>query len=62
VYRVHRAKKDPELFMFYEMYADAAALDAHVKAPHFTAYNDRREREGLSDGALEFKIYRSLTE
>ena len=29
VYRVHRSTKDPELFLFYEAYADEAAFDVH---------------------------------
>ncbi len=62
VYRVHRARKDPDLFMFYEMYVDAAALDAHVKSPHFATYRERWDKDGLVDGPLEFKIYRSITE
>jgi quinol monooxygenase YgiN len=42
VYRVHRSTKDPELFLFYEMYVDEAALDLHRKATHFAAYRQRR--------------------
>jgi len=62
VYRVHRSTKDPELFLFYEMYADDAAFDLHRKAPHLAAYRERREKEALTDGAVEVEVYRSLTE
>jgi autoinducer 2-degrading protein len=62
VYRVHRSTKDPELFLFYEMYADDAAFDFHRKASHLAAYRQRRENEGLTDGPAEVEIYRSFTE
>ena len=62
VYRVHRSTKDPELFLFYEMYSDDAAFDLHRKAPHLAAYRERREKEALTDGAVEVEVFRSLTE
>ncbi len=62
VYRVHRCTNDPELFLFYEMYVDDVALDHHRNAPHLAAYRQRREKEGLTDGAVEVEIFRSLTE
>jgi quinol monooxygenase YgiN len=62
VYRPHRSTKDPEVFIFYEQYRDDAAFDAHRKAPHLAAYRERREREGLVDGAVEVEMYRSLTD
>jgi len=62
VYRPHRSTKDPELFLFYETYLDDAAFDAHRKAPHLAVFRERREREGLTEGAVEVEIFRSLTE
>src|SRR5439155_7666779 len=62
VYRPHRSTKDPDLFLFYEQYKDDAAFDAHRKAPHLAAYRERREREGLTEGAVEVEIYRSVTD
>ena len=62
VYRVHRSTKEPELFLFYEMYVDDAAFDLHRKAPHLATYRLRREKEGLTDGAVEVEIFRSFTE
>lgn len=62
VYRPHRSTKDPDVFVFYEQYRDDAALDAHRKAPHLAAYRERREREGLVEGAVEVEFYRSLTD
>ena len=62
VYRMHRSTKDPELFLVYEMYEDEAAFDLHRKAPHLAAYRERREKERLTDGAVEVEIFRSFTE
>lgn len=62
VYRAHRSTHDPELFLFYEMYADDAAFDLHRNAPHLAAYRQRRENEGLTAGAVEVEVYRSFTE
>jgi len=62
VYRPHRSTTDPDLFIFYEQYADDAAFDAHRAAPHLAAYRERREKEGLVEGAAEVEVYRSLTD
>ena len=53
VYRAHRSIKEPELFLFYEMYVDEAAFDLHREAPHLAAYRLRREKEGLTNGPAE---------
>jgi quinol monooxygenase YgiN len=34
-YVLHRAKKDPTKFLFYEKYQDKAALAAHSSTPYF---------------------------
>ena len=62
VYRPHRPTKDPDLFIFYEQYKDDAAFDVHRKAPYLAAYRERREKEGLTEGATEVEFYRSLTD
>ncbi|MFA5026764.1 MAG: putative quinol monooxygenase [Candidatus Methylomirabilota bacterium] len=62
LYRPHRSTTNPDLFIFYEQYRDDAAFDAHRKAPHLAAFRERREREGLTEGAAEVEIYRSLTD
>ncbi len=62
VYRLHRSTKDPEVFLFYEVYEDQAAYDAHRKAPHLAAYRERREKESLIDGAVEVEIFRAIAE
>src|SRR5215468_11130468 len=61
VYRPHRSSKDPDLFIFYEQYKDQA-FDVHRKAPHLAAYRERREKEGLVEGAAEVEFCRSLTD
>ena len=61
-YRVHRSVKDPELFLFYETYADDAAFEAHRTAPHLAAYRKRREEQGLTEGAVEVDVFQPLTE
>jgi quinol monooxygenase YgiN len=62
VYRPHRSTSDPDLFIFYEQYRDDEAFEAHRKAPHLARYRERREQEGLTEGAVEVEIYRSLTD
>jgi quinol monooxygenase YgiN len=61
VYRPHRSATDPDLFLFYEQYRDEAAFDAHRKGAHLARYRERREKEGLTDGAVEVEIYRPLS-
>jgi quinol monooxygenase YgiN len=62
VYRPHRSDKDPDVFLFYEAYADDAAFDFHRKGSHLAAFRERREREGLIEGPVEIEILRSLTD
>jgi quinol monooxygenase YgiN len=61
IYRVHRSTRDPELFLFYETYADEAAFDAHRTAAHLAAFRERREKEGLTAGPAQVEVYRSIT-
>jgi quinol monooxygenase YgiN len=61
-YRPHRSTADPDLFLFYEQYRDDDAFATHRKAPHLAAFRERREQEGLTEGAVEVEIYRSLTD
>jgi len=34
---VNRSATDPSVFLFYEVFKDAAAFDVHQKTPHFRA-------------------------
>ena len=35
---VLQSTEDPDTFYFYEIYTDAAAIDAHVETPHFLRF------------------------
>jgi len=61
VYRAHRSVSDPNLFLFFETYENEAALDAHRRAPHLAAFRARRENEGLTEGAVDVQVYRSIS-
>ena len=61
-YRVHRSTRDPAAFLFYEIYADEAAFDAHRASPHLAQYRKRREDEGLLDGPVAVEVYCNITE
>jgi quinol monooxygenase YgiN len=34
-------RKDPDRILLYEVYDDRAAFDAHLKTPHFAAFNEK---------------------
>lgn len=42
-YELHRDPEAPGRFMFYEEFADQAALDAHIISPHFRKWQQYRE-------------------
>ncbi len=44
-YELHRDPENDKLFMFYEQFADQAALDAHIAAPYFKKFLDYREKD-----------------
>ena len=35
IYNAHQSLEDPRQFFLYELYVDAAALEAHRASPHF---------------------------
>jgi quinol monooxygenase YgiN len=39
-YDIHRSVDDPLMFVVFEAFADRAAFDAHVKAPHTRAFSE----------------------
>ena len=41
-YELHRDPENPAKFMFYERFADQAALDAHTVSPHFERWKAER--------------------
>ena len=36
-YALHQGTRDPAVFIFYELWTDQAALDAHLGTPHLQA-------------------------
>lgn len=40
-YDMHQGAENPDLFVFYENWESAAKLDAHLAAPHLTAFAAR---------------------
>lgn len=61
VYRPLRSASDPEFFMFYEVYRDAAAFEAHRDSPHLAAFRERRAREDLVEGGVDVTLLNALT-
>ena len=49
---------DPNLFHLYEVYADAAALDAHREAPHYKKWRATVER--MFDGDIKRVAMRTV--
>jgi autoinducer 2-degrading protein len=45
---VSQREEDPAQWLFYEVYKDAAAFDAHRASPHFAAYQEVAEKALLS--------------
>src|SRR5258708_11589420 len=60
VYRLHRSKKNPDVFLFYEQYRSDAAFDVHRKAPHLAAFRERRDP--LVAGPAEVEFFLSVTD
>jgi quinol monooxygenase YgiN len=59
---MHRSTTDPDLFVFYETYVDAAAFELHRNAPYVLTYRERRQREGLAAGPVEIEMLQALTD
>jgi len=57
-YTLHRAQKDPSVFLFYEKYADGAALKAHSSTPYFKELFDALQ--SMLEGAPEIEMYDEL--
>lgn len=53
IYSLHTTDSDPSSFVFYEMYADADAADAHGKTEHMA--NMGAKLKGLLAGRPEIK-------
>jgi quinol monooxygenase YgiN len=53
-YRGHRSVDDPRLFFLYEVYRDAAAVDAHRASPHFQEHVAGRAIPNLESRDVTF--------
>ena len=57
-YVMHRLKKDPTVFLFYEHYADAAAFDRHGKSAAMQELFGKLQ--GLLEGPPVIEIFEEL--
>ncbi len=53
-YQGNRAVDDPRLFLLFETYADAAAVDAHRASPHFQEHVVGRAIPNLESREVSF--------
>ncbi len=53
-YILHKDVRDPSTFVYYEMYQDQAALDAHGKTDHMKTFGGKIG--GLLDGRPEIHV------
>ena len=61
-YRLHRATDYPDVFLFYETYADAAAFPLHRQLPHLGAYRKRREDQEPVAGPAQVSVFGTVVE
>ncbi|MCK9519995.1 MAG: antibiotic biosynthesis monooxygenase [Dehalococcoidia bacterium] len=59
-YSLHTADKEPGVFMFYEQYADKAALDAHGTTPHMKAMGQKLAAGQLLAGRPSITHYTQI--
>ncbi len=57
-YTLHRARKEPSVFLFYEKYANTASFKAHSATPYFKELFEALQP--LLDGAPEIELYEEL--
>ncbi|MCC6381918.1 MAG: antibiotic biosynthesis monooxygenase [Dehalococcoidia bacterium] len=57
-YSLHTSDAEPALFMFYEQYADAAALEAHGQTDHMKAMG--AQLKGLLAGRPVIERYTQI--
>lgn len=59
-YSLHTANDDPTTFLFYEQYADDAAVTAHRETPHMGALNAAIRDGGLLAGRPTIERYTKI--
>ena len=62
VYNVHTADAEPDQRVFYELYVDRAAFDAHEQQPHVKRFLAGRERylDGFTVALLSLAAAKDL--
>jgi quinol monooxygenase YgiN len=64
LYRAHRSRIDPDLFLLYETYPDERALERHAHAPGFDALLRQAADQGLvaaaDDDPPEVELYETI--
>lgn len=58
-YDLHQAIEDENSFLFYETWADKAALDGHFESTHFKAWTLKAEQ--LTSGPAQVILLRKLS-
>jgi quinol monooxygenase YgiN len=58
MYTIHKSKADPGQFLFYEMYKDKAALEAHSSTPYFKAFAG--QIGPFLEGNPDIKVYKDI--
>jgi quinol monooxygenase YgiN len=53
-YTLHQDNDDPAVFVFYENWSSAAAIENHLNTPHYRAY--ARALDGLIEGKEVHKM------
>jgi quinol monooxygenase YgiN len=59
-YSLHTSDTEPNVFMFYEQYADEAALEAHGKTAHMAAMGAKLRDGGLLAGRPAIERYHQI--
>ena len=54
-YHLHQDNSDPAVFLFYETWESAAAIEKHISSDHYRAYVK------ALDGLLEEKVVNKMT-
>lgn len=54
----HQGSEEPGLFVFYEIFENAAALEAHKETPHVKQW--AMDVQSLTAGPVELKLLRAL--
>jgi quinol monooxygenase YgiN len=54
-YDLYQSPDQPHEFMRYEIWASAAALEAHKRTPHLRASFEKRQREGWTTQILTWR-------